>query len=123
MALTVLDAGVVIAEARDRGDDLAIPVAAYAEALVGAYRAGTDAAATVDAFLAALPARVEPATHGIARAAAQLRAVNGSKLRLPDALVIATALERQAALLLTTDAGWPQVPVTVEVVAGKPSSG
>jgi hypothetical protein len=39
-------------------------------------------------------------------------------LRLPDALVVATAVELGAALLLTTDAEWPSLPVKVFVVTG-----
>jgi predicted nucleic acid-binding protein len=137
MALTILDAGILIAvldstdvhhaaagqavaQARDRGDELAVPVSAYAEVLVGAYRAGSDAASTVDAFLAALPARVEPATGEIAHAAARLRSQHGPSLRLPDALVIATAIDRKAKLVLTTDSGWPRVGAAVEVVEGRP---
>jgi predicted nucleic acid-binding protein len=135
MALTILDAGVIIAildsgdahhaaareavtGALSRGEDLAIPVSAYAEVLVGPYRQSDKAAATVDAFLAALPARVEPATREIAAAAARLRAQHGTRLRLPDALVVATAVELQAAHLLTTDAAWPSLPIEVTVVTG-----
>jgi predicted nucleic acid-binding protein len=135
MALTILDAGVVIAildssdihhaaareavrGAANRGDELALPVSAYAEVLVGPFRQSDEAAATVDAFLAALPARVEPETREIARAAARLRAQHGPKLRLPDALVVATALELDASLLLTTDADWPSLAVPVRVITG-----
>jgi predicted nucleic acid-binding protein len=133
MALTVVDAGVVIAlldaddahhaaarealrEALDRGDDLVLPASAYAECLVGPLRHGPEAAATVDAFVEALPARVEPVTRSIARAAAVLRARHGRALRLPDALVLATALEFHAHRLLTTDAGWPTLDVPVHVI-------
>jgi predicted nucleic acid-binding protein len=133
MALTILDAGVVIAvldsndahhvaarraltDARSRGEELAVPASAYAELLVGPFRQGAEAAAKVDEFLAALPARVEPATREIAATAARLRAQHGTKLRLPDALVVATAVELGATLLLTTDAAWPPLPVKVEVV-------
>ena len=132
MALTVLDAGVVIAlldatdahhsaaraalrEALDRGDDLVLPASAYAECLVGPLRRGPEAAATVDAFIDALPARVEPVTRSIARAAA-LRARHGRAVRLPDSLVLATAIELQAHRLLTTDAGWPPLDVPVQVI-------
>ena len=139
MALTVLDAGVIIAildsndlhhaaaraavaRSRDRGDELAVPASAYAEVLVGPWRQGPQSAAKVDDFLAALPARVEPVTREIAAVAAQLRAQHGAGLRLPDALVVATAVQLHAVLLLTTDARWPSVPVTVEVVSGSARS-
>ncbi len=133
MALTILDAGIIIAIldasdahhaaarealmlARSRGDELAVPASAYAEVLVGPYRQGASAVAKVDEFLASLPARVEPATREICASAASLRAQHGTRLRLPDALVVATAVKLGAALLLTTDADWPSLPVRVSVV-------
>lgn len=134
MGLTILDAGVVIAvldtgdahhvagvralaDALDRGDDLVVPVSAYAESLVAPSRRGPTAAALVDRFLDALPARVEPASRTIGFAAAALRSEHGSALRLPDALVIATAMVLEADRVLTTDARWPALPVSVEVLA------
>ena len=135
MALTILDAGVLIAildssdvhhqaarqavaDLLDRQEEFAIPVSAYAEVLVGAYRGGSGPASVVDRFLDALPVRVEPATAAIAHIAAKLRADHGPSLRLPDALVIATAIDRKAAVILTTDAGWPRLPVPVVIVSG-----
>jgi predicted nucleic acid-binding protein len=134
VGLTVLDAGVVIALldaadahhaaavaalriARDRGDVLVLPASAYAECLVSPQRRGPDAVAVVDRFLDALPVRVEPADRTIAAAAAALRATHGTALRLPDGLVIATAIVLGADRILTTDAGWPAVPIPVEVLA------
>jgi predicted nucleic acid-binding protein len=136
MGLTVLDAGVVIAvldagdahhkaaltalaACRDRGDDLALPASAYAECLVAPSRRGADAIATVDRFVDALPARVEPATRSIAASAAVLRGAHGPALRLPDALVVATALNLGADRILTTDARWPALPVPIALVAGQ----
>lgn len=137
MALTVVDAGILIAAldatdvhhaasvealrgCRQSGDTLVVPASAYAEALVGPSRSGADAIATVDAFLDALPASVEPATRDVAREAAALRARHGRALRLPDALILATAAVLSADQVLTTDAGWPVsgAPVTV-VGAGR----
>jgi predicted nucleic acid-binding protein len=134
MGLIVLDAGVVIAalnsddvhhaaavealrDALKRSDRLILPVSAYAESLVGPSRRGPDAVATLDAFLDALPATVEPATREIGRRAASLRAANGRGLRLPDALVLATATAVSAALVLTTEGGWPDIDVAIRVVA------
>lgn len=133
MGLTVLDAGVVIAvldagdahhaaatralaDARDRGDHLVLPASAYAECLVSPSRSGPAAVATVDQFLEALPARVEPATRAIGAAAASLRAEHGPSLRLPDALVVATAAVLEADRIITTDARWPALAVRVEVL-------
>lgn len=98
------------------GDRLVVPTSAYAELLVAPLRSGPSGGDAVDAFLDALPADVEPVTHGIARHAAGLRARHGTRLRLPDALVIATAIALKADRLLTTDARWPDVPVQVEVI-------
>ena len=137
MALTVLDAGVVIAildasdahhdaairevrTAMDRGDDLVVPASAYAEALVAPNRRGTAAAATVDAFIDSLPATIEPATRAVAAKAAELRAAHGNQLRLPDALVVATAMVLGAERVITTDARWPRTAVRVEVVGPDP---
>jgi len=39
--------------------------------------------------------------------AARLRARHGQKVKLPDALVIATAIHVEAGVLVTTDRGWP----------------
>jgi hypothetical protein len=39
-------------------------------------------------------------------------------LRLPDALVIATAIHLRADRVLTTDAHWPTTEMSVEVLQG-----
>jgi predicted nucleic acid-binding protein len=133
MALTVVDAGIVIAvldpadahhvasvdavrRAIASGETLVVPVSAYAEVLVAPYRRDAGSAAVVDSFIDALPATVKPITREIARVAAQLRARHGTRLRLPDALVVATALELSADRLLTTDRRWPKVGLPVAVV-------
>jgi predicted nucleic acid-binding protein len=133
MALTVLDAGVVIGvlDAADphharatsalrrvmaEGDGLAIPASAYAEALVAPARRGPAAMRTLDELLADLPADVEPITRQVGKRAAQLRAEHGARLRLPDALVLATALHLRADRVLTTDRRWPAVGVQIERV-------
>ncbi len=134
MALTILDAGVIIgildaddphhagsraavAEALERGDLLAVPASAYAECLVGPARRGRDVMRAVDTFLSDLPANVEPITRQVAVRAAQLRTRHGRRrLRLPDALVLATALHLKAERVLTTDAGWPSAGVRVDLL-------
>lgn len=135
MALTVLDAGVVIGviertdahhdaahgaiqSALRAGRRLILPSAAYAEVLVKPSQAGDESVSVVDEFIDALPAIVEPITRPIAGAAARLRARHGRALRLPDALVIATAQALGAVEILTTDTGWPDVGVPVRVVRG-----
>lgn len=133
MGLTVVDAGVVIAvldagdahhasairalaDARDGGDELILPVSAYAECVVAPSQSGPTAIDMVDRFLDALPVRVEPATRPIGAAAASLHAAHGPSLRLPDALVAATAVVLKADRVITTDARWPDLSVRVEVL-------
>lgn len=101
----------------DAGDELLVPAVAYAEVLVGAIRqAGEGGRTTVDALLSALPASVVPIEAAFAAAAANLRARH-ARLKLPDALVIATALARRGSRIVTADHGWPTLPgVTVELL-------
>ena len=73
-----------------------LPASAYAEILVRAIRTGT--VAEIDAFVDDMGADVVPADRRIARRAAALRAEHRS-LRLPDALVLATAHERATELI------------------------
>ena len=134
MGLTVLDAGVVIAllDATDAhhaaaieslrvlqqlGDVLMLPASAYAECLVAPSRRGPGSIAMVDECIDALPARVEPADRRIAARAALLRATHGTAMRLPDALVVATALVHGADRIMTTDRAWPDVSISVEALA------
>jgi predicted nucleic acid-binding protein len=136
MDLTVLDAGVLIAvlnaddvhhdrarralaAVRDRGDRLVVPASAYAETLVAPLRQSPAKGDAVDAFIEALPAAVEPATRDIARRAAELRARHGARIRLPDALVVATAIVLGASRVVTTDARWPDLGMPVEVVGAQ----
>ena len=130
MGLTVVDAGIIIGvlDAKDphhsaavralstvvdEGDRIAIPASAYAEALVGPARHGLSARRAVDAFLADLAADVEPITRQAAARAAELRARHGRRLKLPDALVVATAIHLDADRILITDRRWPKGPVEV----------
>jgi predicted nucleic acid-binding protein len=136
VGLTVLDAGVVIAlldstdahhavcldalrTARDEGDPFVLPASAYAECLVGPSRRGPEAVAVVDELLDTLPIAVAPISRAMAKEAARLRAVHGRSLRLPDALVLATARVMGADRVLTTDAGWPDGGIRVTVLAAR----
>lgn len=132
MGLTIVDAGIVIAvlDAKDahhqaavqelstvldEGDRIAVPASAYAEALVGPARRGPSARRAVDDFLADLAAEVEPITRQAAARAAELRAMHGRRLKLPDALVVAIAMHLDADRILTTDRRWPRLPVQIVV--------
>lgn len=129
MGLVVLDTGIVIAvlDSRDpfhgaakrrltaagnAGDEFLLSVVAYAELLTGAVSGGQGAETILDSFLDELPARIVSVDREISRAAASLRARavagrQGRQLRLPDALIIATAVVHGAERVITTDTGWP----------------
>lgn len=123
MGLTHLDAGVIIAfldaddahhdaarsaisDALDTADRLSIAASALAECLVGPARRGPKAVDVVTAFLERLPIVVVNLNVDIATHAAALRARHRS-LKLPDALVLATAQQSVADRLITTDRRWP----------------
>jgi predicted nucleic acid-binding protein len=78
------------------GQQLLVPASAYSEALVAFARAGR----THDAreAIAAMGITVTPLTDTIAEQAAELRARH-ERLRLPDAIVLATARELDGELL------------------------
>src|SRR5512141_2959237 len=122
MGLTVFDAGVLIGfldandahhpaansalrDARSRNDRLVLPASAFAEILVGPSRKGAEVA-VVRSLVERVPIGIEPLGARIAEAAAALRARHPS-LRLPDALVIATASHLEADHLVTNDRTWP----------------
>ncbi len=117
MAALILDASVLIGlldtadahhgsavddvEAADHADlPLLTPASAYSETLVSFARAGrvTDARVAI----AAMGISVEPLTAAIAETAAVLRAEHET-LRLPDAIVLATAQHLHATLLTYDD--------------------
>jgi predicted nucleic acid-binding protein len=85
----------------------------YAEILVGPLRAGAESVEVVERFAAQV--RIIDLSPRIARLAAELRAARG--LMLPDAVIIATGLEVEAAVILTANARWKGVE-TVRVVGG-----
>ena len=123
MGLTHLDAGVIIAfldgddshhdaaratlsNAFDNADRLSIAASALAECLVGPARRSPRAVELVRTVIDRLPASVVDLDEEIATQAAVLRARHRS-LKLPDALVIATAEHSGANRLITTDRRWP----------------
>ena len=123
MGLIHLDAGVVIglldsndahhgaatvalSGAQRAGDRLGMAASAFAGCLVGPSRRGADAVALVKALFDRLPIDVVELDADTAIAAAELRARHRS-LRLPDALVLATAARRSVDELITTDRQWP----------------
>jgi predicted nucleic acid-binding protein len=128
MALIVLDASVVIAHLDSSDalhdaatsallehaeDDLRLPASAYAETLIDPTARGRLEEARER--IAAMELLVVPLDETIAERAASVR-VRHRGLRLPDALVLATAQELGADIVLTGDRRWRHVP-TVRVIA------
>jgi predicted nucleic acid-binding protein len=129
VALIVLDASAVIAlldpadalhaPARHEfslvaGDDLRLPASALAETLVMPARAGR--LETARASLHALDIGIAPLGEDVAVEAARLQGRHRA-LRLPDALVIATANVLEADTVLTGDASWERLSARVRVIA------
>ena len=123
MGLIHLDAGVVIglldaddahhdaataaiARARLAGQRFGMAASAFAECLVGPVRRGDREVEIVEGLFQRLPIDVAELSPGTARLAARLRAQHRA-VRLPDALVIATAATLPANALITTDRRWP----------------
>lgn len=123
MGLTHVDAGVLIAfldgddvhhdaarsalsNALDNAERLSIAASALAECLVGPARRSTKAVELVRTVIDRLPVSVVHLDEEIAAQAAMLRARHRS-LKLPDALIIATAEDSSADHLITTDRKWP----------------
>jgi len=123
MGLTVIDAGVLIGfldendahheasirefENARRQGELVIPASALAESMVAPARHGDASLKTVREFVERLPLGVAQLDAEVAIIAAQVRAQFAGRLKLPDALVIATAINLEADVLATTDRGWP----------------
>ena len=129
MGLTVADSSVLIAviDATDSCHDIAaeeltraasrgeilISAVAFSEALVVPYQMGRDTGRAVEAQLAAV-GRFVPISAAIGSAAARIRA--GRHMRLPDALIIATGVEFNAAEILTFDQRWKDADRRIRVI-------
>lgn len=91
------DAAVRLASDRIAPDDhILIPASVFSEILVGPERAGT--VEVIECFVQGSGAEIVALDQRVARRAARLRARHQG-LRLPDALVLATAQEYGATLL------------------------
>ena len=93
-----------------------------AELMVGPAKAGPAAEATMEGFLRFFSSmRIAQYEATTARATARIRASTG--LALPDAAVVATALEHDAPIIVTNDARWQaalrtsSTPVTLCLLA------
>lgn len=128
MGLAVLDSSVVIASIDDQDAlhhrsveairtirkqyELAVPAVAYAEVLVGALLRDDHSVETVETLVLGAPVRELSAA--MARRAASIRAEHG--LPLPDAMIVGTAVELKAEVILTADRRWKKVNPRVQVV-------
>jgi predicted nucleic acid-binding protein len=101
-----------LTDARASGD-LAIPVTAFAEALVRPYRQSPQAGRRVERKLMEI-GRIVPTSIEVGRRAAQLR--SRSQVKLPDALIVATGLEMRATAILTLDERLSRVDPAVKVL-------
>lgn len=94
-----------VSAADEAGTELLTPASAYTEGLVSFARVGRVADARE--AIAAMGISITPLTAKIAEQAAELRAAH-DRLRVPDAIVLATAQHLDAGLL-TYDAGLARV--------------
>jgi len=92
-----------LAAARIAGDTLAVSDLARSECLIGPLKAG-DAVVLADyqQFFASPTVEMLPMTAAVCERAAAIRAAS-SKVKLPDALHLAAALEHGCGLFLTND--------------------
>lgn len=100
---------------RDAGDGFLVPATVLAELLVGAARRSEEEAAARLRLTTAAFGPPYPVDESVAVAAAHWRARHRS-LRLPDALVLATADVVGAETILTGDKRWQGLDTRVEVV-------
>ena len=100
---------------RHREDELVLPASVYAEILVGPFRTGAATVAKVDSFLTDFSIRISSVDAETAKRASFLRSKHQS-LRLPDALVLATADALGASRVLTADQSWPRISSLAEVI-------
>jgi predicted nucleic acid-binding protein len=129
LTLTVVDTSVLLAWQRaiDPGHqistaalqaaratgEIAIPVTAFSEALVHPYarslRVGRQAEKAMQEIGTVVPTTIE-----IGRQAAKLRGTR--RIKLPDALIVATGLELKAAAILTLDQKWAGIDSRIKVL-------
>lgn len=101
-----------VAESR-RDHDLLIPVTAFSESIVAPYRRSKRDGQRAEAALTALGNLVD-VTRDIGSRAAQLRATR--QIKLPDALILATAMQVAAGQILTLDRRWRGVDSRVRLL-------
>jgi predicted nucleic acid-binding protein len=92
----------MLATGRNRAS---LSMVTVSEILVRPFRRGQSAVATAEGFLQHFAdVRLVPVTYDIAREAARLRAV--AELRMPDSLIVASALVEGVDVIVTNDRSW-----------------
>ena len=94
-----------LAAGKAAGDTIAVCDLARAECLIGPLRTG-DAALLADyqRFFLNSAVRMLPVTSAVSERAAEVRVASLMKIKLPDALHLAAAIEHGCGLFLTNDA-------------------
>lgn len=103
---------------RAAGAEFAVPASVLAEVLVGAARRGDDEADSRRRQVVAAFGQPIPVDEAVAVGAARLRARH-DRIRLPDALVIATAIAHDVDVVLTGDKRWAIVDPRVELISAR----
>ncbi len=134
MAVIVADASVIIAtldaddphhhparaalnEAWAAREPVVVPAVAYAESMVRPLAVGGEPLRRAEAFFATQ--LIEPLSGRAARSAALLRARHRS-LRMPDALILGSALDLEAGIVMTADERWADLDVGLRVRVIRP---
>jgi predicted nucleic acid-binding protein len=111
-----LDAFAAVRRWEDRAASFTISAITWSELRVGAVRKGVEAEKALAEFRAAAIDRIVVVDEATAESAAQLRA-RDLTVRVPDALIIATARAEGFDALLTADRKFPGIaPEIVELV-------
>ncbi|MGH7882992.1 MAG: type II toxin-antitoxin system VapC family toxin [Candidatus Dormibacteraceae bacterium] len=100
-----------------QNSEFIIPAVAFSETLVDPYRTSLEQGRLVESRIRRL-GRIEAVTEEISSRAAQLRAKR--KLKLPDALIIATGIELHVSEILTFDKDWKTLDSCIRVLALTP---
>ena len=91
---------------RVHGDRFAMSATAFAECLVKPFRDNPETVTAIRDLFRRIPIEIVQLNDVVAEKAAEIRASHPS-LRLPDAMVIASAIVGNADQLVTTDRKWP----------------
>lgn len=106
----------VIRDHRQAHAQFVLPATVLAEILVGAARRGRDELETRRNQAVAAFGAPAPVDEDVAVTAARLRATHRS-LRLPDALVLATAAAVEADTVLSGDEQWLRIDSRVQLIS------